>query len=162
MDKSGLVCGVFILALTFGIGSCHSDPSDSQNSSAHKVDGPSVEIIATETPVLVKVEVARTPEQKQRGLMYRKRLDEDAGMLFIAPYERRQRFWMKNTFIPLDLIFIGAEFRIKGMIQDARPESEKMLFIDSPSKYVLEVNAGFCRRHGVKEGQKVKIRGIEE
>jgi uncharacterized membrane protein (UPF0127 family) len=139
--------------------SLHSCPQDSV---PPEVIQPFVEISSGNGRVLVKVEVARTAAQKQRGLMYRKHLDEDAGMLFIAPYEQTQRFWMKNTFIPLDLVFIGGNFRIKGIIEDARPESKKILSIDSPSKYVLEVNAGFCKKYGVKEGQEVKIRGIEE
>ncbi len=156
MAESGLVCGIFIFALALGIGSC------TQNSSVHKLEGPAVEISSKQGPVIVTVEVARTPEQKRRGLMYREHLDEYAGMIFISNYEMVQSFWMKNTFIPLDLIFIGSDMEIKGIIENARPESEKSLSISKPSKYVLEVNGGFCSRHGVEKGQRVKLVNVED
>jgi uncharacterized membrane protein (UPF0127 family) len=155
------LCGAIemlvIFALGIVIGSCHSDFSDSQDSSAHEVEGPAVEIMSSEGPVLVRVEVPGTAAQKERGLMYREHLEDDAGMLFISDYERVQRFWMKNTFIPLDLIFIGTDMEIKGIIEKAMPESLEILSIRTPVKYVLEVNGGFCKRHGVMKGQRVRL-----
>lgn len=131
---------------------------------AEKVEAyPAVELPSSiQGRILVTVELARTRAQKERGLMYRKSLDENAGMLFIANYERTQSFWMKNTLIPLDMIFIGSDLTIKGVIENARPGSEKTLSIPTPVKYVLEVNGGFCSKHGIKSGQKVKLHGIEE
>ena len=84
--------------------------------------------------------IAKTPEELQDGLMYRKhKLDKHEGMLF--PFEKQiNSMWMKNTYIPLDIIFLDEEKRIIGYVIDAEPLSEKSLSIDKPSNYVLEMN----------------------
>lgn len=111
--------------------------------------------------ITVEVELARTEAQKRQGLMHRQQLPENRGMLFIFAYESRQAFWMKNTLIPLDLIFIGQDFIIKGIIENAKPESERILRISEPSRYVLEVNAGFAQRNGIRAGDRVGFLGFE-
>ncbi len=107
--------------------------------------------------VTVQAEVAQTEEQREQGLMYRKELGENQGMLFIMPYSGNQEFWMKNTLIPLDLIFIGEDLIIKGMVENAIPESTNPLGISEPSRYVLEVNGGYCRKNGIQAGDTVKF-----
>jgi len=84
--------------------------------------------------------IAKTPDELQRGLMYRKdKLDKREGMLF--PMEKQiNSMWMKNTYIPLDIIFLDEKKRIIGYVIDAEPLSEKSLSIDKPSNYVLEMN----------------------
>ena len=84
--------------------------------------------------------IAKTPEELQDGLMYRKhKLDKHEGMLF--PMEKQiNSMWMKNTYIPLDIIFLDEKKRIIGYVIDAEPLSEKPLSIDKPSNYVLEMN----------------------
>ena len=84
--------------------------------------------------------IAKTPEELQDGLMYRKhKLDKHEGMLF--PMEKQiNSMWMKNTYIPLDIIFLDEKKRIIGYVIDAEPLSEKSLSIDKPSNYVLEMN----------------------
>jgi len=84
--------------------------------------------------------IAKTPEELQDGLMYRKnKLDKREGMLF--PFEKQiNSMWMKNTYIPLDIIFLDEKKRIIGYVIDAEPLSEKSLSIDKPSNYVLEMN----------------------
>lgn len=106
-----------------------------------------------------EVELARTGEQTRRGLMHRKSLERNKGMLFIMPYSDVQKFWMKNTLIPLDLIFIGEDMEIKGIIKNAAPESLSTLKIDRPSRYVLEINGGLCDKLGIAAGDKVKLIG---
>jgi len=108
----------------------------------------------------VKVEIADTPAKRQIGLMYRKHLASNAGMLFIFPKALPVRFWMKNTEIPLDMIFADGRGRIIGIVADAAPYSEKLLAVEGDSKYVLEVNAGFCKRYGVKAGDYLEFRGF--
>jgi hypothetical protein len=107
--------------------------------------------------VAVVAEVAATEEQQRQGLMYRTELGENNGMLFVFPYSSHHQFWMKNTLIPLDMIFIGEDFQIKGLVENARPESTDPLGISGPSKYVLEVNGGYCHEHGIQSGDSVKI-----
>ena len=103
----------------------------------------------------VTVEIAATPEARAHGLMYRRDLAADAGMLFIFPTASEQRFWMKNTPLPLDMIFIGANRRIIGIVADTRPFSTNSLGVGGLSQYVLEVNAGFSAKHGLAAGDLV-------
>jgi uncharacterized membrane protein (UPF0127 family) len=109
----------------------------------------------------VRVELAVTPGQREFGLMYREHLDEDAGMLFIFPAVDQLRFWMKHTEIPLDMIFADPAGVIVGIVANATPYSEKPVGPDAPALYVLEVNGGFCARHGVRAGDKMNFVGFE-
>lgn len=113
-------------------------------------------------PVAVKVEVADTPDARAHGLMYRRDLAPDAGMLFIFPAASEQQFWMKNTPLPLDMVFIGADRRIVGIVADTRPFSTNPLGVSAPSRYVLEVHAGFCASHGIATGDAMEFIGVGE
>lgn len=108
----------------------------------------------------VRVEIANTSAEREVGLMYRKHLDADAGMLFVFAAPRPVSFWMKNTEIPLDMVFADSEARVIGIIQNAEPYSERALSVKGASEYVLEVNGGFCRRHGIKAGDRLKFVGF--
>jgi uncharacterized membrane protein (UPF0127 family) len=107
--------------------------------------------------VTVTVEIADTPEARSHGLMYRNDLAADAGMLFIFPVASEQRFWMKNTPLPLDMVFIGSDHRIAGIVADTHPFSTAPLGVSAPSQYVLEVHAGFCAKHGIAAGDRVEF-----
>ncbi|MCX7959168.1 MAG: DUF192 domain-containing protein [Deltaproteobacteria bacterium] len=100
------------------------------------------------------VEVASTDEERQKGLMFRKSLPEDAGMLFIFRNDAMHSFWMKNTYIPLDMIFIGSDMNVAGVFRNAVPLSEESISIDRPSRYVLEINAGLSEKYGIDENSK--------
>jgi uncharacterized membrane protein (UPF0127 family) len=102
------------------------------------------------------VEVARTPAQHARGLMYRVWMAEDAGMLFVFQRDSRQGFWMANTYIALDIAYIGRD----GTVQEIRkgvPLSQAVLTPGEPYRYVLEVNEGWFERHGMGVGAKVVL-----
>jgi len=118
-------------------------------------DHPQVTIHAADGVVRIPVELAVTPETRTRGLMYRRDLPSNAGMLFVFPQESLQRFWMRNTPLPLDLIFITAARTVAGVVADARPFSEDFLGVSVPSQYVLEVHAGFAARHRIAAGDVV-------
>jgi len=107
-----------------------------------------------------RVEVAVTASEHERGLMYRQHMDADAGMLFVFDKPRPQVFWMKNTYIPLDMIFIGADQRIVGVVENAAPETETPRQVDGPSQYVLEIGGGLSGRLGIRSGQLVEFRAI--
>lgn len=111
-------------------------------------------------PVTVFVEVADTPDTQARGLMYRTRLDPDDGMVFLFDTEREQSFWMKNTQIPLDMIFVSRDGRIVGIHANAEPLSLRPITVGVPSRVVLEVNAGFAAAHGLAVGDSVTYRNI--
>jgi uncharacterized protein len=111
-------------------------------------------------PVTVQVEVARREEERRRGLMWRTQLDEDAGMLFIFERPQQLSFWMRNTEIPLDMIFIEPSMRILGIVENAEPRTDTSRSVPGQSQYVLEVNAGFSRRHGLTSGTVVRFEGV--
>jgi uncharacterized membrane protein (UPF0127 family) len=107
--------------------------------------------------VSVPVELAVTPAEQQRGLMYRRDLAADAGMLFVFDETIEHSFWMKNTPLPLDMIFIGEDLRIVGIVANAVPFSTASRSVGAPSRYVLEVHAGFAERHGLHAGDRVEL-----
>jgi len=108
-------------------------------------------------PVRVRVEVVNTPVGRQQGLMYRRELPPDTGMLFVFPADGVQHFWMRNTLIPLDMVFIDRDRRVVGIVANAVPMSTQPVGPDKPCLYVLEVNGGFTARHGVTEGATVEL-----
>jgi uncharacterized protein len=109
---------------------------------------------------VVLVEVADTPDTQSRGLMYRNHLDPDHGMVFLFDTEKDHSFWMKNTPIRLDMIFISRDGRIVGIHPDAEPFSLRPIAVGAPSRVVLEVNGGFAAAHGLAVGDRVTYRNI--
>ncbi|HQP34809.1 MAG TPA: DUF192 domain-containing protein [Polyangiaceae bacterium] len=107
----------------------------------------------------VEVELATSPHQRERGLMYRRSMPENVGMLFAFEEPRVQTFWMHNTCIPLDMLFIARDGFIAGIVENAPTLNDDGRSVACPVAYVLELNAGFARRHGVKPGQYVKLPG---
>lgn len=108
-------------------------------------------------PVRVAVEVARTRPARARGLMHRRELADDAGMLFVFEASARQWFWMENTLLSLDIIFIDANQVVVGVVERARPLSRERIAVDAESRFVLEVVAGFAARHGIGPGTEVRF-----
>lgn len=119
-----------------------------------------IQTAAGET-VTVTVEVADTPKKRERGLMFRKELGAQHGMLFLFRREANHTFWMKNTPLPLDIIFIDSDRHIVGIQADTVPYSLQQLRAGGSSQYVLEVNAGFCAREGVAAGDGVEFHGVD-
>jgi len=111
-------------------------------------------------PVRIQVEVVTRPEEQARGLMHRDRLAPEAGMLFVYPAEGPRSFWMKNTFIPLDMIFIGRSRRIVGIVHQAEPLTTTPRAVEAPSMFVLEVNGGLAKHRGIKTGSQVRFENI--
>ncbi len=109
------------------------------------------------TTIRVGVEIADTHEKRSLGLMYRREMPEFHGMLFLFPRQEPQSFWMKNTPLPLDIIFIDTSLTIVSIARNTTPYSEKPLPSDKPARFVLEVNGGFCQRHGIAVGDRVEL-----
>lgn len=105
----------------------------------------------------VDVEVVSAPADLERGLMFRKSLPPDAGMLFIFPETAEHAFWMKNTLIPLDMIFADANGMVVGVVENAEPLTTTSRTVGQPSRYVLEVNAGWSAAHGVTRGDRMRF-----
>ncbi len=121
---------------------------------------PKVTIETGKGEVSFQVEIAATPEKREGGLMYRRELPADHGMLFIFPVERVNSFWMKNTPISLDMIFISRERKIVGIVHETVPFSLDGRSVSVPSQYVLEINGGLSRRYGFKAGDVVRFDNV--
>ena len=103
----------------------------------------------------LSVEVASTVSSREIGLMYRKSMDAQSGMLFIFEDERPRNFWMKNTYLPLDMIFIGSDLLVVKVIHNAEPLTTSPRSSEKPAKYVVELNAGKAAEWGISEGSKL-------
>ena len=121
-------------------------------------------IITTETSreLPFEVEIADTPAKRELGLQYRRELAENRGMLFLFAEEREQTFWMKNTPIPLDMIFINQDHKIVGIVEQAVPFSLDSRSVAAPSRFVLEINGGLARGYGIQPGDRVRFEGVAE
>lgn len=104
----------------------------------------------------LKVELALTPEQHARGLMYRRELSDRRGMLFVYEREQTLRFWMKNTFIPLSIAYVDAGGVIVD-IQDMQPQDTTTHPSSRPARFALEVNQGWFAAHGVDVGAQLRV-----
>ena len=109
-------------------------------------------------PVEFLVEAVSTPKTRAQGLMYREHLPDKHGMLFIFENTRAQVLWMKNTLIPLDLIFFDDDFKIIGLIQNTKPKSLASLDIDQPSRYVLELISGSVKKYDLQIGARAQLK----
>ncbi|GAB5548437.1 MAG: DUF192 domain-containing protein [Sandaracinaceae bacterium] len=130
-----------------------------------EADAPSARVVLEPEgapPVEVRVEVADTPAARQRGLMFRRHMPRDAGMLFIFPRAEPRSFWMRNTFLALDILFIGADRRVVGVVEHASPLTDDSRAVEADSQYVLEVHAGFARTHSLSTGTPVRFTGLPE
>ncbi|MET0644505.1 MAG: DUF192 domain-containing protein [Candidatus Binatia bacterium] len=107
-----------------------------------------------------QVEVADTPAKRELGLQYRRDLPPDRGMIFLFPAESEHSFWMKNTPIPLDMIFISKDLKIVGIVEQAVPFSTDSRSVPAASQFVLEINGGLSKRHGIKAGDSVRFQAL--
>ena len=115
----------------------------------------SLEIASKSGVHVFAVELASTPEEQAKGLMYRRQLPEGQGMLFDFHREQPTSFWMKNTYIPLDMIFIRGDGRILRIAENTVPLSEALVPSGGPVRAVLEVNAGTAKKLGIAPGDRV-------
>jgi uncharacterized membrane protein (UPF0127 family) len=107
-----------------------------------------------------EVEIAETEETRERGLMFRRSMAEDHGMIFAFDRPRHNQFWMHNTCIPLDMLFIAEDGTIVGIEENVPTMDDSTFEVGCPSSFVLELNAGTTRKHGIAAGQKVHLDGV--
>jgi len=108
-------------------------------------------------PVLLNVEVADTETKREQGLMFRRSLSDDHGMIFLFDSEHEITMWMRNTYIPLDMVFIGNDWRIRHIAYDAEPFSTDVISSMRPASRVLEIGAGQARKLGLSVGDGVVL-----
>lgn len=128
-----------------------------QSGTAMVLDTDPVDLVisTSEAEISFRVEVADTPFERQRGLMFRKSMPDDHGMLFEFGETRLVAMWMKNTYIPLDMIFIGDDGTINA-IRRATPHSLDIVAPQTQTRFVLELNAGITGKNGIAVGAKVR------
>ncbi|KJS11452.1 MAG: hypothetical protein VR78_12935 [Hoeflea sp. BRH_c9] len=140
---------IFTLVFILMIGACAFAASSS-------VDAERLVIETQAGPVSFSVELALTPDQRAIGLMYRSSMAADHGMLFRFDQTRPVLMWMKNTPLSLDMLFIDDTGTVVGVAPDTVPFSETIVPSPGPVRYVLELNAGTARKHGIMVGDKAR------
>ncbi len=110
-------------------------------------------------PLRFAVEVALTERERTQGLMFRKRLGKGRGMVFFMPRDYDWSFYMRNTLIPLDMIFIDKAWRVVGVVANVPPLTETLRSVGRPSRYVLELDAHEARRNGLRAGTQLGYEG---
>jgi len=123
--------------------------------SAQATEQDTVEIVSASGVHAFTVELAVNDQERERGLMFRKELPEGQGMLFDFQHDQPVAFWMHNTYIPLDMIFIRSDGRIARIEENAKPESDRLIPSGTPVRAVLEVIGGTARQLGIKPGDRV-------
>lgn len=151
--KSPIILLVFILA------SCKTENNKEIKTETikFKKEG-SLNILQSQTDSLLvefDIEIAETDYETQTGLMYRESMEKNQGMLFIFPDVSMHYFYMKNTLIPLDIIYIGDNQKIASFQKNAQPNDETSLSSKVPIKYVLEINAGLSDKFGLQVGDSI-------
>ncbi len=112
---------------------------------------------AGDTLKLVDIEIADNEHERVQGMMYRSSMSYDRAMLFIMEYERPQSFWMRNTKMSLDIIYVSGDKEIVTIYKHTQPYSESPIPSFKKAKYVVETAAGFCDKFGVKEGDRIEF-----
>ncbi|MDR3666152.1 MAG: DUF192 domain-containing protein [Ignavibacteriaceae bacterium] len=110
----------------------------------------------------IDIQIANSDFDRELGLMFRKQMDENRGMLFIFPTEERQSFWMRNTFISLDMLFVNASNKIVTIHRNTQTLSDQSYPSTAPAKYVIEVNGGYCSKHNINEGDKINFKELTQ
>lgn len=119
-------------------------------------------VVTTDTGAnTFSVEIADEPRERALGLMFRREMADDAGMLFDFGVEEPAGFWMKNTYIPLDMLFIKADGTIESIAERTTPLSEKSVPSKGPVRYVLEINGGLSDTLGIEPGDQVSGPALE-
>lgn len=144
-----------------GHGTAPSPAPSSAQVPAVTVPTATITLTGASGPIVVNAEVVKSPGRVQKGLMYRKFLGPDAGMLFLMGDEDDHHFWMHNTLIPLDIMFITRDLKVAGILENLQPLDDTSRGVGKPSLYVLEVNAGWAKAHGVAAGAAVTFAGVD-
>lgn len=133
------------------------------------VDGREVEGMPTATFLdgerelaTFKLEIADEPWERTRGLMYRRKMHPDFGMLFVFEADEVRSFWMRNTLIPLDMVHIDSRGKVVGIVERAEPLTETPRQTGVPARYVLELTSGRAAEVGIKTGAMMRVTGLPE
>lgn len=145
----------FSALVTFiGLGSCSSAPIDQRQ----EILGKEIILNGEKGSFDFEIEIADTASERAKGLSGRQRMPDNHGMLFIFDKPDRHVFWMKDTYLSLDIIFFDNDFKVVGIIENTTPMSLSYLEIDANARYVLEVLAGTVKKHGINLHTTARVR----
>ena len=146
---------LFIAAFVLVAGFCHDSAIAQNAEAASKTKLDKLVILSKDKRHRFSVEIADTPKEQRKGLMHRNHLEQDRGMLFVFDNRKMRAFWMKNTHIPLDMLFIGKSGRIRHIHHNAKPNNRRRISSQVPVRAVLEINGGLARKYGIDKGDTV-------
>lgn len=159
--KSALYSISLIFLLSIIITSCGNEKSEKDSQDRGRILEPTGEVTFLNKDgseiSKVKVALADEPEERNQGLMDVNEMPADVGMLFIFPDEAQRNFYMANTPLPLDIIFVNADSTIVRIHHSTTPFSSKQLPSDKPAKFVVETNGGYCISNDIQEGMKIRF-----
>lgn len=114
-----------------------------------------------DTIKVVDIEIADNDQERTQGMMYRSSMSHDRAMLFIMQYEKTQSFWMRNTKMSLDIMYVNGDLEIVTIYKHTQPYSESPIPSFKKAKYVIETSAGFCDKFSIEEGDFIEFAGVE-
>lgn len=145
-----------LLTFTLFVGLIACDGSHTGSTYTPELETRHITVVEGDRNEELTVELAVTDTERAKGLMFRQELPEDWGMLFLFPRTVRGGFWMRNTYVPLDIAYIGADGRVQE-IREGVPLDETILTPEESYRVVLEVNHGWFERHGMGVGSRVVV-----
>jgi uncharacterized membrane protein (UPF0127 family) len=148
-----------VLAALVCAGACHGEAAE--RTSPQLPQG-AVRFETPRGPWVVRVEIAADDPSRTRGLMFRRSLDPDRGMIFVFPASEEHSFWMHNTLLALDLIFLDETRQVVGVVANATPQTDTPRTVGKSSRYVVEVAAGEAAAHAVGPGTRAAFIGVPE
>lgn len=153
--KARMTRGIVLFAIVLGSTACGSDENSNnavQTDIAFTPEGV-LDFVRPDSSIISRIiiELAETQEEQAQGLMYRRTLPPRGGMLFVDAAESPRSFWMKNTALALDIIFVDAQGEIVNIVKRTTPYSEDFIESTGPAQYVVEVRAGFTDRYGITQ-----------
>lgn len=147
---------LFLLCLLL-MAACQSKESPPSDPETFRADG-TLSFVRADSSIIrtIEIEIAEDDASRQRGLMYRRQMTLDQGMLFIFNEEDMRSFWMANTPIPLDIAFVDADAQIVNIVKRTKPLSQEHVNSTGPAQYVVEVRGGFSDRYGLDETASIR------
>lgn len=155
--KFTLASIVLVTTLLF---SCGDDPKEPEVETVNiefKKEG-ELQVLKNENVTrTIDIEIADTPYEWETGLMYRESMEDNQGMLFIYPNAAPRSFYMKNTYIPLDIIFMNNDTIVVSIKENAQPRDETSIPSNAPARFILEINGGNAAEWNIEEGDKMRF-----
>lgn len=157
---TSIILGVLLLLVAYvGISLLNKTPNATQEETTEQTNQANTDLEVIDVIIngnVIKAELARTETEKARGLMFREELDSDAGMLFVYQTEDERGFWMKDTYVSLDIIFINKERQVVSISSNTKPnQTDEIYYSDGKAMYVLELNAGKAEELEIKTGNAI-------